>query len=211
MIEILLKIVLAGSLGGLIGLEREVSQKPAGLRTNMLLCVAAAVFTIISIHFPAFSSTADPGRIAAQIVTGIGFIGAGVIIQSKVSVVGVTTAATIWVVTAIGMAVGAGMYVVAVGATAMVLFVLVALKGLDRLLHRRQNLYLFTVVLSSRRPVRKVQKVLEEMKLSLQDHFLRREGKKYIMEFSLMMSEEERRELEARLAEIEGVEEVEGG
>lgn len=208
MIELFFKILLAASLGGLVGLEREVSQKPAGLRTNMLLCVGAAVFTVISIDFAAFSSVADPGRIAAQIVTGIGFIGAGVIIQSRASVIGVTTAATLWVVTAIGMAVGAGMYVLAVGATGVVLFILTALKGLDRVLHRRQNLYFYSIVLTNRRQLRKIMKILEELKVVVQDQSLRREEKKLLIEFSLQMAEEVKEELDTRLMELEGVEEV---
>ena len=211
MIELFFKILLAASLGGLVGLEREVSQKPAGLRTNMLLCVGATVFTVISMDFAAFSSVADPGRIAAQIVTGIGFIGAGVIIQSRASVIGVTTAATLWVVTAIGMAVGAGMYVLAVGATGVVLFILMALKGLDRVLHRRQSLYFYSIVLANRRPLRKIIKILEELKVVVQGQSLKKEDKKLLIELSLQMAEEVKEELDARLMELEGVEEVISG
>jgi putative Mg2+ transporter-C (MgtC) family protein len=112
-----------------VGLEREVRGKPAGLRTNVLICVAAALFTVLSIHSPLGRS--DPGRVAAQILTGVGFIGAGTILHMRGSITGLTSAATIWVVTAIGMAVGAGAYVEAIGATTLVMLVLGGLRWVE--------------------------------------------------------------------------------
>ncbi|MEO5511502.1 MAG: MgtC/SapB family protein, partial [Longimicrobiales bacterium] len=111
--ELVLRLLLAAALGGMIGLEREASGKPAGFRTNLLICLGAALLMEISkkVAFDSFARTgvpADPGRIAAQIVSGIGFLGAGTIMQSRGGIVtGLTTAATLWVVAAIGMAVGA--------------------------------------------------------------------------------------------------------
>src|SRR5690606_42014922 len=107
------RLFLAALLGGIIGLEREATGKPAGFRTNLLICLGAALITEISIaiaHDTALQQPlqADPGRIAAQIVSGIGFLGAGTIMQTRGSVTGLTTAATKWVVAAIGMATGAG-------------------------------------------------------------------------------------------------------
>lgn len=124
-LELLLQLVLAVFLGGAIGLERELRGKPAGLRTNVLICIGATMFTVLSRHISA--DRGDPGRIAAQILTGIGFIGAGTILHLRGSVTGLTSAATIWVVTAIGMAVGSSAYVEAVGATGLVGLVLVGL------------------------------------------------------------------------------------
>jgi putative Mg2+ transporter-C (MgtC) family protein len=117
-----LRLLLATVLGGVIGLQRELSGKEAGLRTNMLICLGSALLTVISIYaFPG----ADPSRIAAGIATGIGFIGAGVILhRSGGAVVGLTSAATIWVVAAIGMASGAGLYIIAPAATVLVVIVL---------------------------------------------------------------------------------------
>src|SRR5690554_2045638 len=117
-LDLLIRLLLAAILGGLIGLEREISGKPAGLRTNILICVGAALLTELSLGIGLLTPerpNADPARIAAQIVSGIGFLGAGTIIQARGSVVGLTTAATLWVVAAIGMAVGAAAYVEAVG------------------------------------------------------------------------------------------------
>jgi putative Mg2+ transporter-C (MgtC) family protein len=125
---------LAAVLGGVIGLERELSGKPAGFRTNLLICVGAALLTNLSIRVAGLATpgmNADPARIAAQIVSGIGFLGAGTIIQSRGSVHGLTTAATLWVVAAIGMAVGSGSYIEASLTTFLVLVALVALGWVE--------------------------------------------------------------------------------
>ncbi len=116
-------------------MERELQEKAAGLRTNILICVGAALFTELSGRLALADSWiggADPSRIAAQIVSGIGFLGAGTIIQSRAHVRGLTTAATIWVVAAIGMAVGAGAFSAAIGGTLLILVVLVGLGFLER-------------------------------------------------------------------------------
>lgn len=142
-VDLLGRLVLAAALGGLIGLERELSGKPAGLRTNILICVGAALITDVSVAIGESARAAggalaaDPGRIAAQIVSGIGFIGAGTILQARGSVVGLTTAATIWVVAGIGIAVGAQAYVEAVGATVLVFATLMLLGRLEIVLVRR--------------------------------------------------------------------------
>ncbi len=124
--QTLLRLVLAAFLGGAIGLEREVRHKPAGLRTNLFICVGAALFTILSDRLAA-GFGGDHTRIAAQIIPGIGFIGAGSILHSRGSVTGLTTAATLFVVASIGMAVGGGMYVTAVLAAIVVAVALNAL------------------------------------------------------------------------------------
>jgi putative Mg2+ transporter-C (MgtC) family protein len=142
--ESLLRLALAAALGGLIGVERELREREAGLRTHLLVSLGSALFTIVSAYgFHAFLTSgqsvvrADPTRIAAQIVTGIGFLGAGAIIRQGLSVRGLTTAATLWVVAAIGLAAGAGYYSAAVITTALVLFSLYPLRiAAYRLLHR---------------------------------------------------------------------------
>ncbi|HKJ02800.1 MAG TPA: MgtC/SapB family protein [Longimicrobiales bacterium] len=131
-LDLLGRLVLAAILGGAIGWEREHAHKPAGLRTNILICMGAALLTDLSAHVArAAPGPADPGRIAAQIVTGMGFLGAGTIIQSRGTVTGLTTAATLWVVAAIGMSVGFGSNIEAAGATVIVLIVLIPLRSLE--------------------------------------------------------------------------------
>jgi putative Mg2+ transporter-C (MgtC) family protein len=124
------KLVLAVFLGGAIGLEREVSDKAAGLRTNILICVGACLFMMVSRGFVGIP-VSDPTRIAAQIVSGIGFLGAGAIMHEGDRVTGLTTAATIWVVAAIGMAIGGGWFSLAAMVTVVVLFVQLGFTQLD--------------------------------------------------------------------------------
>ena len=133
--ESLLRLALAAVLGGLIGVERELREREAGLRTHLLVALGSALFTIVGAYgFRDFLETgdpvvrADPTRIAAQIVTGIGFLGAGAIIRQGFSVRGLTTAATLWVVAAVGLASGAGYYSAAVITTALVLIALYPLR-----------------------------------------------------------------------------------
>ena len=116
-LSFILRIIVAGLLGGLIGLEREIRAKEAGLRTHFIVALGSALFMIISQY--AFTGRFDAARVAAQVVSGIGFIGAGVIIFQKNVVRGVTTAAGLWVAAAIGLACGAGMYLVATAAAAL--------------------------------------------------------------------------------------------
>jgi putative Mg2+ transporter-C (MgtC) family protein len=145
--EVLLRLAVAAALGAAIGLEREWRERQAGLRTHLLVSVGSALFTLVSAYgFSNFGARVDPTRIAAQIVTGIGFLGAGAIIRQGLSVRGLTTAATLWLVAAIGMAVGAGYWQGALIATAGALITLGPLRpiayrvlvkfrpGLDRLL-----------------------------------------------------------------------------
>jgi putative Mg2+ transporter-C (MgtC) family protein len=126
--EVVFKLALAGILGGLIGLERESLSRPAGLRTYTLVCVGSTLAMIVSIDIYLqyyHTVNADPGRIAAQVVSGIGFLGAGTIMREGSTVQGLTTAAGLWVVACIGLAVGAGLYLPAIATTLMILFVLI--------------------------------------------------------------------------------------
>ncbi|MBI4375474.1 MAG: MgtC/SapB family protein [Elusimicrobia bacterium] len=137
----MLKMLIALALGSVIGLEREVSDKAAGLRTNILICLGAALFTILSFKFGD-----DRSRIAAQIVSGIGFLGAGAIMREGEHVTGLTTAASIWAVAAIGMGVGYGYFRLAAGVTLLVLFVQLAFTQLDILIDdwRERHTYRLT-------------------------------------------------------------------
>jgi putative Mg2+ transporter-C (MgtC) family protein len=134
-----LRVLVAAALSAVLGVEREYHQKPAGLRTNMLIGIGSALFMMLSLGFAGPSGSTD--RVAAQIVTGIGFLGAGAILRGDHSVHGLTTAATVWVNAAIGMAAGAGAFTTAAGTTGLTLFVLIALPPIEgffeRWAHRR--------------------------------------------------------------------------
>lgn len=132
-LEITLKLILAVALGGLIGMERESSQKPAGFRTNILICVGASMMMILSglILQGQEGSEGDLTRIAAGVITGIGFIGAGTIIQARGDVIGLTSAATIWAVAGLGLVIGAGYYWIAAIFTSLVFITLVLLRYME--------------------------------------------------------------------------------
>jgi putative Mg2+ transporter-C (MgtC) family protein len=134
-LELLARLALAAVLGGAVGAERELSDQPAGLRTHILLTIGACLFTLVSAY--GFSGQGDPARLAAQIVTGIGFLGGGAILRHGLSIRGLTTAASIWATAALGVTVGVGRYLLAVGATVLILATLVGLRAVRNLLQRR--------------------------------------------------------------------------
>jgi putative Mg2+ transporter-C (MgtC) family protein len=133
-LEQLARLALAAGLGGAIGAERELADQPAGLRTHVLLSLGACLFTLVSAY--AFGSGSDPSRLAAQIVTGIGFLGGGAILRHGTSIRGLTTAASIWSTCAVGVAVGVGRYVLSVGGTVLILGALALLRVLRDVLRR---------------------------------------------------------------------------
>lgn len=130
-LDLAAKLFGAVLIGGGIGLEREIKGKPAGLRTNILICVGSALLMDLSIGLSE-KYGGDPGRIAAQVVTGIGFLGAGTILHTRGMITGLTSAATIWVVAAIGLTIGAGLFIEALGATLAVMIVLVGMGWVER-------------------------------------------------------------------------------
>jgi putative Mg2+ transporter-C (MgtC) family protein len=138
-LDFAIRIVVTLILGIAIGTEREWHGHPAGIRTMALVAVGSCLFTTVALE-PAFGNRTDPTRIAAQVVTGVGFLGAGAILRHGTDVRGLTTAATIWVVAAIGMVVGFGYYGVAIFTTVLGLVTLVAIRPLERrIFHRREG------------------------------------------------------------------------
>lgn len=141
---IVARLLLSAILGGLIGLEREIHGRPAGFRTHLLVSLGSCLFTVVSIYFREIwgdssgsgIAAADPGRIAAQVVTGIGFLGAGAIIREKASIRGLTTAACLWVVSAVGIACGVGLYLTALFVAAIAISSLLLLKKVEDSLRR---------------------------------------------------------------------------
>lgn len=133
---VIVRLVVSLVLGGIIGMERERHNQPAGFRTHTLICLGATMIMLLSIYVPQHAgsnvSGGDPGRIAAQVVSGIGFLGAGAILRLGVSVKGVTTAASIWVVASLGLVIGAGMYGTAAVSTVFILFILTVLEKIEK-------------------------------------------------------------------------------
>ena len=172
LLEIAAKIGLSALLAGVVGAEREWTGKWAGLRTHMLISVGSTFLTHVSIVvgplFASGSNAWDPGRIAAQIVTGVGFIGAGTIIQSRGAVHGLTTAAGLWVASAIGIAVGVGLFAEATIVTLALLVILIALRPVERRLLRGDRR---TVVLqlSPEQKISTLMAILEEERIRTED------------------------------------------
>ena len=134
-IDIVIRLCLSFAAGGIIGFERSSRHQIAGLRTHILICLGAALLMLLSIGLPqqfSYMKNGDPGRIAAQVVSGIGFLGAGAIIRLGNNVKGLTTAASLWLVAAVGMAIGAGMYIAAAAAEALALVTLILLDRVER-------------------------------------------------------------------------------
>src|SRR6185369_6714532 len=129
------RLLLSAALGAALGLEREYRRKPAGLRTNILIAIGSSLFTILSVSLT--TGTGDPSRVAGQIVTGIGFLGGGAIMRNRDTVHGMTTAATIWVNAAIGVASGTGQYALAAFTAALTLVVLIVLPPIEAYFERR--------------------------------------------------------------------------
>lgn len=132
--QMMLRLLLALALGGIIGIERESHEKAAGFRTHILVCLGACLIMLTSMHiFDIYKgvATVDPARIAAQVVSGIGFLGAGTILRFRATVVGLTTAASLWAISGIGLAVGSGLYTVSIFTTVLILICLLVLSKVE--------------------------------------------------------------------------------
>jgi putative Mg2+ transporter-C (MgtC) family protein len=146
-IELILRLLLATALGGFIGYEREHTNRPAGFRTHILVCVGAALVMMTS-QYLAYKFSADSvdlSRLGAQVISGIGFLGAGTIIRDGFNVRGLTTAASLWAVSCVGIAVGSGFYAGAVAATVFIFLTLITLKKAERRFSRRNRYRTFIV------------------------------------------------------------------
>jgi putative Mg2+ transporter-C (MgtC) family protein len=216
--ESLLRLALAAVLGGLIGVERELREREAGLRTHLLVALGSALFTIVGAYgFRDFLESggpvvqADPTRIAAQIVTGIGFLGAGAIIRQGFSVRGLTTAATLWVVAAVGLAAGAGYYSAAVITTAVVLIALYPLRIMAyQILRRfRPEDGTLLVELPAGQPPGAVIDEIERAGARIRSVDVSQEGDRRRLQLDLMLSRETPApRLVSRIADVEHVAEV---
>jgi putative Mg2+ transporter-C (MgtC) family protein len=187
--EVLYRLLFAAAMGALIGLERDLRRRPAGVRTSMFVCLATALFTILSHQLSLAWGDTGPTRIASNIVQGIGFLGAGAIIKDAGGLVGMTTAATIFVEAAIGMAAGGGYYAVAGSATGMVLFALIILARITERLNLKSHMVLFRFTTSHADNVAKeVQQLLDGLKIKVRKFSTSMSGASSIVEFEAEVS-----------------------
>lgn len=177
--EEMIKLLLSLILGGLIGAEREFHDKAAGLRTIIFICTGATLFTLVSTRF---SDTGDPARVAAQIVTGVGFLGAGAILRDGARIIGLTTAATIWITAAIGMAIGAGEYPLAVGGTAAALLVLWVFPKIEQWLdHSRREFRVYELTCSAEHSnIQRIEKMFRDAGLHIRNDRYTRKGEEMV-------------------------------
>jgi putative Mg2+ transporter-C (MgtC) family protein len=198
--DILLRLLFAAAMGAVIGLERNVRRRPAGIRTSMFVCLATALFTILSAELSRLWGDSSSTRIASNIVQGIGFLGAGAILKDSAGLVGMTTAATIFVEAAIGMAAGGGLYRVAASATVIVLFALIIVSwGVDRLsLKQRAVVFRFTTS-HAENVASEVHTLLGEMKISVIHFSTSMAGQSSIVEFEAVVNNSQEKQIVAQL------------
>jgi len=182
--ETFLRLSFAALLGAVIGIERDLNRRPAGIRTSAFVCMGSALFTILSFELAKMSGDTSGTRIASNLVQGIGFLGAGAILREAGGLVGLTTAATIFVEAAIGMAVGGGLYLVGGYATGVVLFALVVLGWLARVANLKPRMMGFRVTASHAEGIAsEVQQLVEALKLKPQQFRVSMSGDTSIVEF----------------------------
>jgi putative Mg2+ transporter-C (MgtC) family protein len=203
MLEIIVKLVLAVALGGAIGLEREFSQKPAGLRTNILICVGSTMMMALSgvMLGAAAPGSADALRIAAGVITGMGFIGAGTILQAHGHVHGLTTASTLWVVSGLGLVIGAGFYLIAAVYTGIVIITLLAFPTLERLVPHRSVLH-YHVRVASIAAVDELRREASSARLAVCDLAFRKDGDAAFLSFELVTTLRRARAFRGRVEKV---------
>ena len=191
----LARLVLAALLGGIIGLERELRHRPAGLRTNMFICFGAALFTILSDAL-AVEHLGDHTRISAQIIPGIGFIGAGSILHTRGLTTGLTTASTLFVVASVGMATGGGLYLTAVFATGLVLIALFSLGHMERTFNLKTLLTSYEVTGASVEEItQEVNRILEHRHRMMQNVLSGNTGRHVRLQFDVSGCNRDQNEL----------------
>ena len=205
-----IRLLLAAVLGGLIGIEREIRDKPAGLRTNILICVGSALYMSLSTQIAQLLG-GDPTRIAAQIISGIGFLGAGAVLHSHGFVLGLTTAATIWVVAGVGMALGSGMYLVAVFATAMSLVTLYFLSFIEDKIQGRRSYSYALVVTDLNQALASINKVLQDSSVAAASFNFKKKAGHYRVWFNFLIPRETNIKIIQRLSEVPEIIQVETG
>jgi len=196
-LAIAFRLVLATTLGGLIGIEREIHGRPAGFRTHLLVTIGACLMMIVSeifyFKYEMLDSQSivrlDPGRVAAQIVTGIGFLGAGAIIKEGANVRGLTTAACLWVSAGIGMAVGAGFYFPALVVTVISLFSLLLLKRVERMFRRDRYRTLIIHSDYDKNALPDIEQFLKQRKLSIVNFGFEKDNKEGSVVFNFVISQ----------------------
>jgi putative Mg2+ transporter-C (MgtC) family protein len=206
----IIRLLVALAVGAAVGLEREFQGKPAGIRTNMLMCIGSCLIMIISLEVARTAGrVADPGRIAAQVVTGVGFLGAGAIIRSRFHVSGLTTAATIWVLSALGLAIGAGYILLAIAGAVFITITLTLIKYIEKAIVRMRSSHILQLTLEARRGI--IGSIIEEftaLDIASEALDVKRSGKTWTVTFEYTTNIRKHGRLVEILSKLEGVESI---
>ena len=218
-LDIIVKLILAGLAGGLVGLEREKHGRPAGLRTNLLVAVGSCVMVIVSeaffVKYAMYNAESalriDPSRVAAQIVTGVGFLGAGVILKEGATVRGLTTAASLWTVSGLGMAFGMGFYSLGGIATILVLVSLSFLKRLDPIIRKDRFLTLTVTAVNRQGLLEELQDIFNLRKLLVSDLSSSLDLEENEIFYQMVITQQQKRvghELTTAIRQLEGIKKI---
>ncbi len=203
--EYALRLLAATAVGAAVGIERDLKGKPTGMRTLILICLGACVIMILSVEVARQAGgTSDPGRIAAQVVTGIGFIGAGSILRSRVTVSGLTTAATIWFVAGVGLVLGYGDFILAGLATTLMILTLTALLPLERRIEVSRRLHILRIEVDGPN-LSRVRDALIQNRILADDVDLKRIDDGVCLDIEYVAVDRKHVALVSRLRELDGV------
>ena len=207
LIDIGIRLLVSLIIGIIIGLEREIQHKSAGLRTSVLICLGATIYTVASIEFSSQGQgSVDPSRIAAQIVTGIGFLGAGAIIQTRGSVHGLTTAATIWVMAALGLAVGLGSFLLAFGGAILSLVILNPMQSIENWVKGKKTTCTYTLKTTDAGPaLARIMEALRHSPSEVRGMRIQRDGIHQVIAFDYTDQDDKQSMLADALSKVEGV------
>jgi len=208
-LEVTLKLLLAIALGGLIGVERETSQKPAGFRTNILICLGATMMMVLSMLVleGKEGSSGNLMRMAAGVITGIGFIGAGTIIQARGMITGLTTAATLWAVAGLGLIIGAGYYVIAIIFTGIITLTLVIFRRFEGL-NLKKDVFRYSLKSKSRDTLNNIKKLALHEGIRFKEIKQKKDDNSFIIQFTFSSTEEKEQKFYQTLSNLREIVEL---
>ncbi len=201
---IFVRLLVAAALGAVVGIERDLRRKPAGIRTQMFICMGSALFTIASGEIARLVGDTSGTRIASNIVQGIGFLGAGAILRDRGNISGLTSASTIWVMAAVGMAVGGGLYKIAVFVVVLSLFGLVIVGWVEDRLNIKSRAVVFRITAKSPDEVLPgTQEILKQARVQMQHFQILHAGGQFVVEFDADVSQRQQQQVFAELSKLD--------
>ncbi len=208
-IEVILKILLSAVLGGIIGLQREISRKKAGLNVNVLIAVGSTLMTVLAFKLAGSAKIPDPSPMAAHIISALGFIGAGIVVHARFAFHGLNAAATVWCVGAIGMAVGSGYYFTAFLVTIFIVIGLTLLNRISTFLEKQGNIYAYIIAAEERASIIvEIKKIVMDLGIKYIDATIKKAEGGYEIEMALNTSKNKNKEFIERVMQLAGVKEI---